>query len=368
MGFSRSRKKEECARFVHRKENALGLLGFRDWPLMLVGIPFLGFILPVLFFQMSISEAAYCFSHSWIWSILFTSVFWLGNRAIIIFFRKVFPNHADLHKRLVKQLLMMIIFTAAASVLLSGLEKNAEIDFGFIDKNSFGVVRTFIASFTSTILVASIYESAYFFFRWKESIAETEKLKRERASSELQALRNQVNPHFLFNSLNTLASIIPEDPKKSVEFVQKMSAVYRKILDLNEKEAVTLAEELLTLDEYLFLVQTRFPENLHVVKNIQPDDMKRFVVPMSLQNLVENAIKHNVVSKKKPLVITIDSIGDFVEVRNELQPKLTDETSTGTGLLNIENRYRLTFGRSIEIDKTEHSFGVKLPLVKIEER
>lgn len=364
----RKRKKDkECSRFVHRKENAIGLLGFRDWPLMVVGIPLIGFLLPFIFFQMTWDEAVTCFFHTWHWSILFTGIFWLGNRQIIIFFRKMFPHQADLKVRLIKQGLMMVLFTASVSVLLSGMETNVGVDFGYSPMKK-SVLRLFISSFTSTIVVASIYESAYFFNRWKESISETEKLKQERASSELQALRSQVNPHFLFNSLNTLASIIPEDPKKSVEFVQKMSAVYRKILDLNEKDAVTLAEELRTLDEYLFLVQTRYPENLHVAKNIKDEHLTSYVVPMALQNLVENAIKHNVISKKKPLVITIESFENYVEVKNELQPKLNEEKSTGTGLLNIENRSRIIFGRSIEIEKTEYSFGVKLPLVKIEQK
>ena len=191
-------------------------------------------------------------------------------------------------------------------------------------------------------------------------------VKKERVNSELQALRSQVNPHFLFNSLNTLASIIPEDPKKSVEFVQKMSSVYRKILDLNEREVVTLQEELDTLDQYLFLIQTRFPENLQVLTNITQEARDKYVVPMSLQNLVENAIKHNIISKRKPLVISIENTDDEVIVKNDLQRKITEEPSTQKGLLNIENRNRLTFGRGIVVEETEQTFGVKIPLEKIE--
>ncbi len=342
------------------------LIGFNDFWLGLIGVLVLGFFIPVIFFKLSVIEAWNCFFQKGLPSIFITAIFWVGDRKIIVYFRRIFPDHRDLPKRLIKQTLAIVLFTIVVCFGLTFLGQYADrYELKFVNM-SFS--QTFIASFVSAILVSSIYEAAYFFFRWKESLAEAEVLKKERVSSQLEALRNQVNPHFLFNSLNTLASIIPEDPKKSVEFVQKMSAVYRKLLDMNEKQVVTLGEELRTLEEYLFLVKTRFPENLYVQFEIEESAKSMYVVPMSLQNLVENAIKHNVVSKKKPLIISIRSNADEVIVENEVQKKNTEERSTKTGLSNIDKRNRLTFGRRLWVEETEDRFIVRLPLEKIEEK
>lgn len=281
-----------------------------------------------------------------------------------MFFRKHFADDRDLTKRLVKQMATIALYTLLVSVGIVYLQMRFKFgDMKMMEsKGSFGL---FAVSFTSSILVVAIYEAVYFFVRWKQSIAETEKIKKERVSSQLEALKNQVNPHFLFNSLNTLASIIPEDPKRAVEFVQKMSAVYRNILDLNEKQVVTLSEELETLEKYIFLVQTRFPENLTFEMQIDASARERYIVPMSVQNLVENALKHNIISKKKPLHITLRATEEELEVVNNLQKKISEEQGTGTGLRNIDNRYRLTFGRRIVVEETDRTFGVKIPLITI---
>ncbi len=355
-------KKNYCEKPSDKK-----LLGFRDWPLILIGVPVLGFSMPILFMGLTFQEAFACFFHDGIWSVVFTGLFWMGNRQITIFFRRMFPSHADLTKRLLKQLVVTIIFTFSMSFIIGAIESYT----GAFTENEVvgkGLFQTFLISFSATIFVVTLYEAVYFFTRWKESIAETEKLKKERLSSQLEALKNQVNPHFLFNSLNTLASIIPEDQKKAVEFVQRMSTVYRNILDLNQRQVVTLREELESLKDYLFLVQTRFPENLKVVYEIRDKDLEKFLVPMSLQILVENAIKHNVISMKKPLAILIKSDDTEFLVENEFQPKPQEQNGTKTGLKNIDNRNKLIFDRNIIVDVTEQTFGVRVPLEKIEEK
>lgn len=356
---------KRCKTYHEKDETPKALFGFNDWPLTIVGVVILGFFIPVVFFQQPVAEAWRCFFKDGIVAIGFTAIFWLGNRAIILFFRKLFPDQRDLGKRLVKQSVVVVLYTFIASMLLGYVEmKLSESDLTTWQHK--GLPQMFVVSLASTFFVLTIYEAAYFFFKWKDSIAETERVKKERVSSELEALKNQVNPHFLFNSLNTLASIIPEDPKKAVEFVQKLSSVYRSILDLNSKQVVTLQEELENLEKYIFLMQTRFPENLSVEIKANEESKNCFVVPMCLQNLVENAIKHNVISKKKPLNVVIQTTEEEVSVFNNLQRKITEEQSTGTGLRNIDNRFRLTFGRRIVVEETEHSFGVRLPLVKIE--
>jgi LytS/YehU family sensor histidine kinase len=225
-----------------------------------------------------------------------------------------------------------------------------------------------LPSLFSTLAIASIYEAAYYIAQWKRSIEETERLKRENTISQLDSLRNQVNPHFLFNSLNTLANLIPEDGEKAVEFVQMLARVYRHILEIGERELISLREELEAINAYSFLVQTRFGDNLRINIDIPDVAYHKHIVPLSVQMLLENAIKHNVVSTKRPLLIEIfcDQQGDLV-VRNNLQKKAQVNDSTGVGLKNISNRYQLVSNKSIDIIVSERHYTVVLPLLEVQE-
>ncbi len=341
-------------------------VGFNDLPFMLVGIPILSVIVSMIFFGLTIPESIVCFTHNPISSIVATTLFWLGDRFIIGFVRRRFPSVSQDSKRLYIQGILVVVFTAVMSIALYHSEDAFVKTFG--DRPHPGYLKSFVTCLFATALVAAIYETAYYISRWKESIAETEKFKREHTIAQLEALKSQVNPHFLFNSLNTLASIIPEDPDKSVEFVQKLSSVYRCILDITDRGVITLDEEIACLKNYIFLLETRFGENIKV--SIQMDDdsaRQKFLVPMSLQMLLENAIKHNVVSQKRPLHVRIHSRQKEVLVENNLQLKDQDTEGTGTGLLNITNRYRLIFDREIVIHKDELVFRVSLPLLDIGE-
>ncbi|MFQ5446867.1 MAG: sensor histidine kinase, partial [Saprospiraceae bacterium] len=196
---------------------------------------------------------------------------------------------------------------------------------------------------------------------------EKERLVKENVQSQLESLRNQVNPHFFFNSLNTLAYLIPEDPAKAENFVQKLSKAYRYILEIRDKQLVTLEEELVFLDSYTCLLQERFGENL-LVKVDAPEEILPYkLVPLSLQMLFENAIKHNVISTQSPLVIEV-----FVEntdrlvVKNNLQRKNQTMPSTKVGLENISRRYKLVSDHEVEVIMTQQSFIVILPLIKVE--
>jgi LytS/YehU family sensor histidine kinase len=176
-----------------------------------------------------------------------------------------------------------------------------------------------------------------------------------------------VNPHFLFNSLNTLITLIPEDPQLAVAFVQKLSNVYRYVLQNKDKELVTLAEEMKVAEAYLFLLKTRFGENLRVHTDIPPGQLGKFIAPLTLQMLLENAIKHNVVSAEKPLHIDLYVEKDEVlVVKNNLQRKSSVPDSTQTGLANISQRYRLLCQQAVEVVVTASNFMVVLPLLTVE--
>jgi len=213
-------------------------------------------------------------------------------------------------------------------------------------------------------MIMGIYESIYFMHELKNSVEEKELLKRENLHAQLNALRTQVNPHFLFNNLNTLSSLIPENPKHAVDFVQQLSKVYRHILEVEDEKSIPLKDELELLNAYIFLLKTRFGNNLQVNITISDEKLQKKIVPLSLQILMENAIKHNIVSSDKPLHIDVSTENDSLVVSNNLQMKKQINESTGIGLDNIRNRYKMLSDKPVTVTESEGNFTVSIPLIE----
>lgn len=189
-------------------------------------------------------------------------------------------------------------------------------------------------------------------------------LQQENIKSQFEVLKNQVNPHFLFNSLNVLSSLIYIDKDAAAKFVRQLSKVYRYVLEYKDKETVSLHNELDFLESYIFLLKTRFAKNLVINTSIHPKYNQKRIVPMALQLLMENAIKHNVISKKKPLKIDISvNENDYLVITNNLQKKSSVEMSSNIGIKSINKRYEYITDDKVIINKTEGDFTVKLPLV-----
>ena len=208
---------------------------------------------------------------------------------------------------------------------------------------------------------------AYFFSRFlteterkNEILLENEHLKSENLLVQLSSLKNQLNPHFLFNSLNTLSWLINEDKEKSQRYLQKLSQVLRYSLSMQEQSLVPLKEELTLVDSYIFLLQIRFGNNLQIIKNIEEVQFK--IPPLSLQLLIENAIKHNVISTASPLSIWIELRDNVLIVRNTHKPKPNSE-GTGIGLVNLNERFKILASQEVEIEQNEKEFKVVLPLI-----
>jgi LytS/YehU family sensor histidine kinase len=202
----------------------------------------------------------------------------------------------------------------------------------------------------------------------QRTVAEKAVLERQNLESQLEGLRNQVNPHFLFNSLNTLIYLIPEDSEKAVRFVQQLSKVYRYVLESRDSKLIPLSDELDFLKSYIFLLKERFGDNLEV--DIKDLDKKRdtAIVPLTLQMLFENAIKHNVISTGKPLRIEVFAQNGHLVVRNNLQKKNQVMDSTGVGLQNIRDRYRMLTDQDVNVIMSQQYFTVVLPLVEVDSR
>jgi LytS/YehU family sensor histidine kinase len=190
---------------------------------------------------------------------------------------------------------------------------------------------------------------------------EAEKLKKEQAEARFEALKNQVNPHFLFNSLNVLTTLVHKDADQAEQFIRRLSTVYRYVLDSRDKEVVTLDEELKALEAFLFLMKTRFGDAFEA--RIEVPDRQGRVAPLTLQMLVENALKHNEVSKSMPLSISIVQQNGHLEVRNNLQPRSNPGEGSGVGLENIRGRYRFLTDRPLDVRRDADFFTVIVPIV-----
>jgi sensor histidine kinase YesM len=214
------------------------------------------------------------------------------------------------------------------------------------------------------VLVFVIIELSIFLLnKWRFSLAELEKFKKENAEYRFELLRSQLNPHFLFNSLNTLSSLVYENQESAGLFIRELSDVYRYILENRDKDLISLETELSFVSSYITLMKLRFGNNLEVKIELENLKANSTIAPLTLQLLIENAIKHNVVSMKKPLRIELFLDEDYIVVSNNIQPKVNKEYSSEMGLKNISNRYSYLSERKIEIIKTNEEFTVKIPLL-----
>lgn len=339
-------------------------IGFNDGVLMLIGIPLIAFIIPIVFFNCRFSRPPFLTLNKYLATLLITSVIWVGNRYIMIYSRKKFPLFEEVRKRIFYQSMWMLLFTVTANMILGQVFEKTYMDemLGFTIADR--LIHSNSAAIFCTIMIIAVYESIFFNHQLRHSVEEAENLKRESLSAQLNALRTQVNPHFLFNNLNTLSSLIPENPKHALDFVQQLSKVYRHILEVKEEKSILLSKEMEVLEAYYFLLKTRFGNNIEVKINIPCEKLDKKIVPLSLQILMENAIKHNIVSSSRPLHINIFTENGSLVMDNNLQIKQQVSESTGIGLDNIRNRYKLLGDKEVKVTETGSKFTVSIPLIE----
>ena len=198
----------------------------------------------------------------------------------------------------------------------------------------------------------------------RKVMMEMQQLKIENIANQFEALKNQLNPHMLFNSLNTLYSLIRESPEKAQEYLNELSKVMRYTLQKDsDSHSITLSEELEIVHSYIYLLKMRYEENLIFNFNLDEAETNRHIPKMAIQMLIENAVKHNEISNRHPLVIDITTRNNSIEVSNNLQLRRGTVSSTGIGLSNLSNRYKLLYKKDIEITETEKRFSVVIPLI-----
>ncbi len=203
---------------------------------------------------------------------------------------------------------------------------------------------------------------SYLFRRQQQTMIENEQLQAENILNQYEVLKNQLNPHMLFNSLNTLRYLVADNQKRAQQYIGQLSAVLRYTLQSNEHRSVTLAEEMEFVKSYNFLLTMRYEENLSFDIQIEPKCLDLFLPPMAVQMLIENAVKHNEISRRHPLCILIRTTDhNQIIIANDIQPKLTESTGTGVGLANLAKRYMLLYKKDILITQ-DSRFTATLPL------
>lgn len=300
---------------------------------------------------------------SFIYTMLYTFSLGYANKAVFVFLDKIFEDNRFSLKRIVigffasfaVSLLVIFLLRVTEDVII---EKKSFADF-IANENAGNYVFAIIITFMVSI---SLY--AFHFYRaYQENKLKEQKVIAGTASAKFETLKNQIDPHFLFNSLNVLSSLIEENPDQAQRFTTSLSKIYRYVLEQKDKELVSVDEELSFAKTYMNLLKMRFENSITFELPTDFNNNEAKVVPLSLQLLLENTIKHNVVSEKKPLHIKIYIQNNYLIVENNLQKKEVLQDRKGVGLQNIVNRYGLISERKVMIEQNESCFRVMIPIL-----
>ncbi|HEU5291437.1 MAG TPA: sensor histidine kinase [Cyclobacteriaceae bacterium] len=296
------------------------------------------------------------------WNIVFSFVAWMTLWAVNNELNEFLSKRISWIKFPIKRLVAGVVATIFCTVLaILALIKFWEFIWDITFDNYYEIV---VNSLIITFFISLFFHGRSFLFEWKRSAVEAERYQKESMVATYESLKNQVNPHFLFNSLNALTNLVYEDQDKAANFIKQLSEVYRYVLDTRNKEVVSLEEELKFLKSYTYLQQIRFGDKLSI--DLSLNGTSSMVAPLALQMLIENAVKHNEVSEENPLHLKVYSEGKFIVVENNLQMKSSSgELTSGVGLENIRKRYQFLSSEQVVVDQSEKNFIVKLPVIPV---
>jgi hypothetical protein len=296
-------------------------------------------------------------------SLTFTLALWLGSRQLWRWLLQRWPEVADTSRRLWWLAAAGVSYTLATTLLLGSA-------FGWLlsDQHSLAqILREIGLNLVATFIVLLLYESQHFFEQWKANLRRADLLTQAQTQAQLDSLAQQLDPHFLFNSLNTLAALIEPANDSAQHYVEGLADVYRYVLLSRERPTVPLADELAFVQTYVALQKVRFRENVQVSYDIPTPALVQQVAPLSVQVLVENALKHNEASQARPLHLRLvaDAASATLRVENSWQPRLAGlAPGTGTGLANVRQRYALLGAPApVAVEQAAGIFAVTLPLL-----
>ena len=344
---------------LHKRTPVLNDKWFR-----FVGIPVVALMGHIIFYNRnSQGDERFGFWVIYLVSLAETIIIWEAARLVIIYFRRRYPAIEQSRQRITGILIagtIAVIIIRTLNIYL--YDKTLLWGYTFPLE---GYLHSVFVALLYLIIVGGIYEGIYYFNMWKSAALEAEALRNENLQTQLDSLKSQINPHFLFNSLSSLASLIPEDPHKAGEFVNELASVYRYLLQANDAELTTVEKELAFIQAYTRLLHIRFDDAFTVTVTADARYACYLLPPLTLQLLVENAVKHNIILPQKPLHVNIfTDENDNLIVENNLQEKNMQEERGKLGLKNISAKYKLLKQRDIIVEKTPGSFKVIIHLIK----
>jgi len=295
--------------------------------------------------------------------MLYTVMLHLGNMSVFIVMDKIFHGVQMSARRLMAGFISSFVVSAVIVFLLRIFEDiviqgKTLVQF-FIDEQ----ISNYYVAMIITIVITFSLHLFHYYKKYQENRVKQQKIIAGTASAKFETLKNQIDPHFLFNSLNVLSSLIEENPDAAQKFTTSLSKVYRYVLEQKDKELVSIEEELAFAKTYMNLLKMRFENSVFYELPVKVSSPDARVVPLSLQLLLENTVKHNIVSQEKPLYIRIYEENGYLVVQNDFQKKAVLQDRKGVGLQNIISRYAIISSRKVAIEQTEKYFTVKLPVL-----
>lgn len=308
------------------------------------------------------SEAG-VFLYSTVVTFVVISCCWICLTWVAVTVRDRFPDDGDIVKRLVITLFLIVLITALTlTILFYGYVKLRFLNYTLNETRYYWVL---VSGLIINFFVTLFHEGASGFEKWKSTLVETEELKKVYMQSRLMGLKSQVNPHFLFNSLNSLSSLISEDRSKAEKFLDEMSKVYRYLLRNSDDELVSLETELSFIESYYHLLKVRYSEAIQLNIQVDPEFLNLSIPPLTLQVLFESAFTQNRMNREEPLVVEISTPSPgTLEFKHNTQPKLRRVNEPREeGLENIVNKFRLLGQESVRINETDYMRVITIPLI-----
>lgn len=343
---------------LNNNKEQLNDIGFR-----LILIPAFGICIPLVTGMIDHSAfTSWQVKFSYLYTIGIAFVVWQGNRYLLFTLRSYFDWLNKPLRKILALLLAVSFYTIPISALLLTAWYHIFSN-GIVNWNV--VTTSTLIIMICVIFITHVYETVFLVKQAESDQLKKEQLERARAEAELQALKNQIDPHFIFNSLNTLSHLIEDKPEKARLFNDNLAEVYRYILQNKSRDLVLLREEMDFLKHYFSLLKIRFEHAVQLNITGEALELEQFLIPpISLQVLMENAIKHNEFSDEFPLVVTVSINADELVVTNDVHAKTLRKPSSKIGLQNLDERYKLIVKKPISIYRAAQQFVVHLPLLK----
>ena len=346
-------------------KNSKPLIGFDDRPFIAAGVVINTLAAISIFYQAAFFKVPFlAFLYKGLEYIIVVTLIWVVLRNIFLYNRRRFPGPENRRKRWLYVPVLLVPFFLIVYVYIGFIQPNLNFEMPGYPNPSMS--RILLTGLTILVIDVAIYTILIYIYELNDARVKEEELKKENALNQLKALTDQLSPHFLINSLNGLLYLIDKDKKQSKEFIHQLAYLYNKIHEFSGQNLISLSAELDYLKAYMGLLEKRYGSNIIFSINIPMEQLSKQIIPLSLQLGVENAVKHNTISKKESLQISISSTDKHVSIMNNCQPKENKPDSWGIGISNMKKRYEILTNNTLSVEKKDGLYIIKIPILEEE--